>query len=256
MTAIFIRSLQSEWLKKKNTPANWLVVIGAVLVPTVLLLASFRNMDQLRQSVLQPNYWNVWYYRSWQFMANFVLPVGVMFASSLVAQIEYRNNTWKQVLVLPQSFAQLYFAKLLVLLVMVAMFFIFFVAAIYIAAILPSLLVPGVHWPVQPFPLRLFIVGTAHFAIACLPIVGLQYLLSIHFRNFLIPLSIGFGLYVLSMIALSWQYGYTIPYIYASLVFLRRDQMGSIPVSVLATGYFMVFIAAGYILFRFRQQKG
>ena len=256
MTAGFINSVRSEWLKKKNTTANWLMVVGAVLVPMVLLLAGFRNPDQLRQSVLDPVYWNTWYYRSWQFMANFVLPVGVMFASSLVAQVEYRNNTWKQVLALPQSYAQIFFAKLLVLLVMLAFFFVFFVLAIYVAAILPSLLVPGVRWPVQPFPVKMFVDGTARFAVASLPIVGLQYLLSVHFRNFLIPLAIGFGLYVLSMIGLSWEYGYTIPYIYCSLVFLGRHATGPLPVSVLATGYFMIFIAAGFLMFRFRRQKG
>ena len=256
MTAGFINSVRSEWLKKKNTTANWLVVVGAVLVPFVLLLASLRNPEQLRQSVLEPGFWNTWYNHSWQFMANFVLPVGVMFASSLIAQVEFHNNTWKQVLTLPQSYAQLFFAKLLVLLVMVAFFFIIFVLSIYVAAILPALLVPGVSWPTQPFPITAFIRGTCRFAVACLPIIGLQYLLSIHFRNFLIPLGIGFGLYVLSMIALSWEYGYTIPYIYCSLVFLGRHATGPLPVSVLATGYFIIFIAAGFLMFRFRRQKG
>jgi lantibiotic transport system permease protein len=212
MQLAFINSFSSEWLKKKRTASSWLVIIGGLFIPAIMLIARFVNSDKLYAEVIQPRFWEKQVNQSWQFMAIFLLPMGVILASSLITQLEYRNNTWKQLHATPQSFPVIYFTKLSLILVMLLQFFLLFNVGIIITALLPSLVLSGVPMPYEAFPVLYLLKVSGYFFICCLPIVGLQYLLSLHFKNFLLPLGAGIGLLVASLIAVQWKYGYTFRY--------------------------------------------
>lgn len=257
MQLTYINSFRGEWLKKKRTAASWLVIAGALFIPLIMLAARLIMPSRLYGEVVHPHFWENLFRDSWQFMALFLLPMGVILASSLITQLEYRNNTWKQLHTTPQSYPVIFFAKLGLLLVMMLQFFVLFSIGIVIMGLIPSLVYSHVPMPYEPFPFLYYLEETAYYFICCMPIIGLQYLLSLHFKNFLLPLCGGIAMLVASMIAVQWEHGHTIPYTYCMLQFFRGSTTwNGYNIHLLAMGYFVMFTAAGYVLYVRKKVKG
>jgi lantibiotic transport system permease protein len=81
--------------------------------------------------------------------------------------------------------------------------------------------------------------------------------LGLYCKNFLVPLGVGLGLYVASMIATQWRYGYTIPYTYSTLEWLgNRSPLSTSRFHIWAAGYSVAFLVLGYILYITKKEKG
>ena len=171
-------------------------------------------------------------------MAVFLLPMGVILASSLITQMEYKNNTWKQLHTTPQSYTTIYFAKLLVIILLTIQFFIFFNIGILLSGILPCLIFDG-NFSIQQIPIMFFIKGNMKFFIACLPIIALQYLISLKFKNFLIPIGVGLLALIGTLIALKWKYIYLSPFSYGILN-INLGRKIPINIHLLALIYFFI----------------
>lgn len=261
MTNSFINSFQSEWLKRKRSLASWLVLVGAVFVPSIILASRIKNYATLPKLYSSEDFWRVHWNQSWEVMAIILLPLGVVLATSLITQIEYKNNTWKQLHTTPQTLTIVYFAKLAVIVTMMTMLFVLFNVAVYLSAILPSLIFSDVSYPQAPLPTGFFLKANFNFFVDCLPVLALQYLISLQFKNFMIPIGFGLIVWVLSIGMLSWEYSYLIPYSYCSLDFVSQPGQKfprEFPVNLqmIAFGYFLVFIFAGYILYLGKKEKG
>ncbi|UYQ94977.1 ABC transporter permease [Chitinophaga horti] len=257
MLATFLHSFQSEWLKKRRSAAAWLTIAGSGLIPAILLIARFTKYKELAAANQSPQVWDTLYGNAWQFMAVLLLPMGVILATSLITQLEFRNNTWKQLFATPTPYAITFFAKLSVILLMLLQFFILFNLGIYLNGVLPALL-PGVDYPAAAFPFSTFLAGSGKFLLASLPIITLQYLLSLQFKNFLVPVGVGFGLYVASMIAVSWKYGYLLPYIYNIRSLQGRELAGNTGANIyhFAAGYALIFLVLSFVLYLHKKEKG
>ncbi|MET0226719.1 MAG: ABC transporter permease, partial [Dokdonella sp.] len=162
---------------------------------------------------------------------------------------------------LPLHTATIFFAKLAVILLMLAQFFALFVVGIWLSALLPSLLIVGVPYPSAPLPLREFASDTAVYFLDCLPIVAAQYLMSLRFNNFLVPIGIGFLAWIGALAALSWQHANLVPYAYTMLDYLKDNPAArSIAMTSgmhgLALSWFVLFALAGYALFARKACKG
>jgi len=256
----FINSLQSEWMKTRRTAASWLVLIGAFFIPLIMIVISLVNTDKLPHRYQSPVFWQNHFAASWQIMAFLLLPMGVILATSLITQIEYRNNTWKQLHATPQRLAVIFFAKLTVILLMMVQFFLLFNAGIYLSGIIPLLFSKAALYPPQVFPVAFFLKANLQFFIDCLPIIALQYLVSLLFKNFLVPLGAGIVMLVAATFAIQWKYGYIVPYTYAALNYLQLrsgDAKPVVPVNIhlLALGYFSLFIIVSFIFYRNKKDK-
>ena len=253
---LFIRSFSSEWLKTRRTASTWLVIIGALFIPLIMLGARMVRSHELAGANASEHLWSGLMLNCWQVMAIFLLPLGVIMATSLITQNEFRNNTWKQLHTTPQPLSVIYFAKLGVILTMLLQFFLLFNIGIYLAGVVPGLFFADVAWPAHDFPLADAITMTAQYFLCCLPVVALQFLISLQVRNFLIPLGVGIGLLVSSIIALKWEYGYVHPYAYSGLYFIRSAENPALPdVTGWALGYTVFIITAGYIAYISRKEK-
>jgi hypothetical protein len=94
-----------------------------------------------------------------------------------------------------------------------------------------------------------------------LPIVALQYLISLHSKNFLVPVGLGFVMWVGALAALSWQFGYIIPYTYPMYNYLMSGvkTKAAIPemnIHVLAALWFIALTAAAFVLYLTKKEKG
>ncbi len=247
----FTHSLQSEWIKTKNSAVIGLTVGGALFVPVILIISRILKHNDTLLVNSSGGVWLKLFQQNWQFMSVFLLPMGIILASSLLIQIEYRNNTWKQLYTTPQKLSTIFWAKYSIILIVLLQFFLLFNVGVYLSAVVPSLVYSDVPYPSDSFPLKEYLMGNANYFLYCLPIVALQYLLSLHIKNFVVTIGIGLGLVVTSLIAVSNQYGYVVPYIYADMKFLIADNRtdATINISYWALGYFLYFSLANYLIY-------
>ncbi|MDI1480094.1 ABC transporter permease [Polyangium sp. y55x31] len=262
MSRVFFHSLHSEWLKQRRSLASWMVIVGAFFTPAIIIVARLIHREGLPSLYASDGFWQLLWRNSWESAAIFFLPIGGTLATTLITQIEYKNNAWKLLHTLPLSVATIYFSKLAIILLMLVQFFLLFNVGIYLSAVIPHLLVPGVPYPMGPIPHARFIGENLLFFLDCLPIVALQYAISLRFRNFLIPVGIGFMLWVGTLAALSWQWSFLIPYSYTMIEYLKEGARGkvaapAVDIHAMAIGYFLLFTTAGYYwLFATRKEKG
>lgn len=249
-----VGSVKSEWLKQQRSLASWMVITGAFFTPAIILAARLINRANLPAMYARDDFWLVLWQSSWEAVAVFFLPMGAVLTTSLLSQIEFKNNTWKQVRALPLSDATIYTSKLFIVLVMLAIFFLLFNVGIYVVAVLPSLVVPGLSFPSAPIPWLTFLREDALYFIDCLPIIALQFAVSLQFRNFLVPVGGGFMFWVLTLGMLSWKWAYVFPYSYTMFNFLKdttvtRAIKPPVDFHLLALVYFVLFSTVGYVLF-------
>ena len=261
MTLTFINCFQSEWLKRRRSLASWLVVVGAFFTPAIILASRIKNHAAMPRLYASEDFWRKLWNQSWESMEVFLLPIGIILATGLVAQIEYKNNTWKQLHTTPQAFTTIFVAKLLVVLLMLVEVFALFNVGVYLSAVIPATLFGGVPYPTAPIPFADFGAANVNFFVDCLPIVALQYLLSLQFKNFLVPVGAGFAIWFLGVGLLSWEYSYLFPYNHGAINFLTATGHfagRNLPASVehLALVYSAAFIVAGWILYVTKREKG
>lgn len=250
---LFIHAVQSEWLKTKNSAASWLCIVGGFLIPLIYCINFFR-MGQTINDGGNTQAWAAYFKQLWMNMSFFLLPMGVMLAASLIAQVEFRNNTWKQLNVTPQKYSTIYAAKLSVLLLMTFKFFLFFNIGVIISAVIPSLVLDH-RFPDQPIPWNHILKENSYYLLSCIPIVILQYIISFRIKNFIAPLGIGLGGIVITLIALKWKYVYLSPYSY-SVLYLRDGDLATGIITTYAVLYFLLFTAIGYGIYVFQKIKG
>ena len=204
------------------------------------------------------NAWTLHFNQLWESMAFFLLPMGVILASSLITQIEYKNNTWKQLHTTPQSYTTVYFAKISVILLRMVQFFVFFNIGILISGLLPGI----IHAGQLPFlkyslPMEHILKANGTFFLTCMPIIALQYLMGLRFKNFIAPVGIGLALLIGSLIGISWEHNYLLPYLYTALNYFSLSGVGTtFNLYAWSAGYFVVFMLLGYLLYITRKEKG
>lgn len=256
----FIHSFQSEWLKKKGSLAFWLVFVGGFFIPLIFLVRGIVYSTDFLAEAQSPLFWEVLLSRSWQFMALLLLPLGVALATSLITQLEFRNNTWKQLNTTPQSLSVIFWSKFAVIIVMLLQFFILFHIGIYLSALIPAIIHGSADFYQRSVPILSVLKSAGLYFVDCLPIVAIQYLVSLQFKNFLVPLSFGIGVLLASLIAVQWKYGYIIPYTYCPYQMFSSRQANMAPHHVnfhyWAVGYFIGATLLGYFLYLNKKEKG
>ena len=255
----FIHSFQSEWLKRKRSASSWLVLIGAFFIPAIMLLAQFITVAELPEASKSPLFWEMIFTQHWESMAIFLLPMGIVLSTSLIAQLEYKNNAWKQVHTTPQWLSTIFFAKLSIIVVMMLQFFVLFNIGIFLVGVIPALIFESVPYPTEPYPFLFFLKENAKFFIDCLPIIAFQFFLSMRFKNFLASVGIGLAMIIGSLMALSWQYGYVVPYTYPAYNYmgiLGDSKNTTVNIHLWATFYFLIITGVNYFLYLNKKERG
>lgn len=258
---MFLRAFHGEWLKRKRSFASTLIVGGSLFTPVVVLAARLLHHRRLPALYAADAFWPNMWRACWESMAIFFLPLGAILATSLITQIEFKSNAWKQVHTLPVSKATIFLSKLAVILVNLILFLLLFNAGIYVSASLPALLVPGVPYPKGSFFALPLLRENALYFVNCLPIVAAQYLMALRSHNVLVPIGIGFMAWVGAIAAVSskvvvwWPYGYTI------IQYLRDKPKGAHLAAYgqlhwLALLSYALLTVASYVLFVTKGERG
>ncbi len=135
----FIISTKAELIKIKRSSSFWLSLIGSGVIPLIFFL-TYVLMPEKNYLRMQAHPWEMHLLQGWQAFAAFLLPMFVILICSQVPQIEYKNNTWKQVFASPQSIGNIFFSKNAAILLMILFLFLMFNIFMILAGTIPNLI--------------------------------------------------------------------------------------------------------------------
>lgn len=261
MNASFVRAFRSEWLKQKRSFASALVLGGSLFTPVVVAAVRLTHPRSLPSLYASPTFWPSLWRACWESMAVFFLPLGAILITSLITQIEFRSNAWKQVHALPLSTTSIFVSKLCVILVRMVQFLVLFNLGVYASGMLPHLLVPGVPLPQGAFSSLPFWRESALYFVDCLPIVAAQYFIALRVPNALVPIGIGFVAWVGALASVSSRFAIWWPYSYSIIRYIRASPKGAHLASHtqlhwLAMAFFLVLTVISAVAFITKQEKG
>jgi hypothetical protein len=257
----FLNALLSERIKLRRSLLGWLILCGGLFIPAIMFAVRMRRLQQLPALHQAGVYWQRHWTESWESISIMILPLMVVLITTLILQVEYRNNTWKQVHAAPQSWAVVFFAKLAVVLTALLQLFLVVNAGLYMAGALPSLFVRDTGPLSSAIPFAFLWKLNARCFIGCMPIVALEFLLALRFRNFLVPVGVGAAGWILSLVLINTPWNYLVPYNYTGIDYLiatGHRTGNNLPASlpVLSLVAFAAFTAVGCALYATRKDKG
>lgn len=226
MTLTFLLNSRAEALKCKNTPALWLTVIGAAFIPFINLIKYLAKPEYF-VPMLKDDPWGVLLMHNWQIAASFLMVIYIILVTSFVVQVEYGNNTWKQVYASPRPYADIFFSKFIIVHIMVAGCFFLFNVMMVGSGYAISLMQSQYSFSSRPVPWAEMLSTSARMYISVLAITVIQYWLSLHFRNFAISMGIGLGLYIGGLMIRQWEYIHYYPYMFPFLVYFQNPGLAA-----------------------------
>jgi hypothetical protein len=258
MVASFILNTRSEFLKSKRTAAFWLTVIGAAFIPVVHGVILIARPEHFL-SAFKNDPWQTIIDFNWKAATIFLLPMYVILVTSLVVQIEYRNNTWKQVYASPRTLADIFFSRFIVIHTLILFCFILFNVTIVFSSCFVNLFQKQYTFFEHPVPWKtmFLLVGKLYFSV--LAITAIQYWISLRFRNFIAPVGVGLGLLIIGLIIHEWEHLYYYPYMYPAIAFVLDFEKRPGFVSTaqwLDLVWFVVVLAMGFLDMVTRKEKG
>ena len=261
MLSAFFNSFLSERIKLRRSLLGWLIFCGGSFVPAIMLAVRIRRQQQLSGWHRLGIFWEKHWVESWESISIMILPLMVVLLTTLILQVEFRNNTWKQVHASPQTWGAIFSAKLAVVLLAVLQLFVVINLGLYLAGALPSLLFAAEGVSSSPIPWRRLLARDANYFIECLPIVAIQFMLALRYRNFLVPVGLGVAGWILSLVLINTNYNFLIPYNYTGIDYListghRSAQNLPAALGLLACGTFAVLTLVSFVLYSRQADKG
>ena len=248
-------TLRSELLKTKRTSALYLTVLGALIVPSIKLDELLTVSEPLAKMYTYP--WEFYYKNGLHVVMGLLLPFYIILMTTLLTQIEYRNNTWKQVFSSPQSEFMVFMSKFLSLQLLIVSFLMLNATLLFVVVLLVNAIDPQLGLLQQSFNWQHFVETLGKTLLISTTISSIQFWMSLRFRNFILPLAIGITLWFVGLMfvfeykTLSKEW---FPYSY--LMMLVFPDYAHLHVTLLRNALFFtgVFLIIGF--FDFKRRKG
>lgn len=253
-------SLRTEIIKTKRSAAFWICLLGSGFIPAV-----FSLMYIVKPEIFAPKFkvqpWESHFINGWQAFSAFLLPLFVIIVCSMIVQIEYKNNTWKQVFASPQSIGNIFFSKYSTILLMVVFLFLSFNLFMFGGAILANLVHKEYGFLHNGMKIDVLLKMNFKSFVSLLGIISIQYWLSLRIRNFIVPISIGLALLITAMIIQQWEHIFKVPYAYPFITFMSIAGGGLKGKLLLnhelnSIGYFATFTILAFLDMRYRKERG
>jgi hypothetical protein len=256
-------SLRTELIKTKRSAAMWICILGSGFIPAIFTVVYIVNpKEMLTGAGFKEHPWETHIQQGWQAFSAFLLPLFVIIVCSMIVQIEYKNNTWKQVFASPQSIGNIFFSKYSTILLMILLLFVLFNLFMVGGAILANLIVKEYTFLSRSVNMEVILKINLKSFVALLGIIAIQYWLSLRIKNFIVPIAIGLGLLITAMILVQgWRDIYKMPYAYPLLTFMSMAK-GSPGGRLLlnhelnSIGYFIFFTLLAFLDMRYRKERG
>lgn len=256
----FAIATSTELLKTKRSASFWLSIIGALFLPGIFFLVyTFNAEEAVKDLGLKP--WKSHFEFGWNALSAFLFPIFVILVCTLIPQIEFKNNTWKQVFAAPQSYGNIYFSKFVTIHILILFFYLLFNIFMILSGLVANLIHPEYTFLKNSIDWQMLMKLNVKTYVSILGISAIQYCVAMRFKNFIAPMGIGLGLLVGSIVALGfhWDHVYKLPFAhpvltlkYASMPgrpFLENHEINSLL-------FFVAFIVIGFLDLRLKKEKG
>jgi lantibiotic transport system permease protein len=249
-------SFRSEMVKSKRTSVWYLSGIATVLTPVFSFMsdtASYRIAD------LKADPWNLFLTGMGGMAFNImILPFFLMLTCTLLAQLEYKNNTWKQVYVSPQPLLNVFLSKFLHVQLLL-------LGVVLLSNLFSFVTLYGIHYFVTDLKLsehsldwNRYFIFHGRIYLTVLAISAFQFWLGLRFRNFIVPIVIGIGLWLTGMMMLEeypWVHADKFPYAYPMRNFFPQYPTDRTAILWGSIIYTVLFLVLGYIDFTRKKVK-
>lgn len=257
----FTISLRTEMIKTKRSAAFWICILGAGFLPAIFTLVMILNPKEIGNDAYKMHPWETHFSKGLENFLVFLLPLFVIIVCSMIVQIEYKNNTWKQVFASPQSIGNIFFSKYSTILLMTLFLFVMFNLFMIGGAVLANLVHKDYTFLSHSINIKNILLMNLKSFVSLLGIISIQYWLSLRLKNFIVPIAIGLCLLIGSMIGNQWQHIYKVPYAYAFLTTLTMDRtLRGGPLfqnhELNSMCWFVAVTALAFFDMRFRKERG
>jgi hypothetical protein len=247
-------ALRSEMLKTKRTASLYFTLLAAVLIPAILLLNVLTGGSDL--GAIRKDPLNAIFELGAERSGIVFFPLFIIFVCTLLPQIEYRNNTWKQVFASPQTKANVFLAKFININRLILLFLMAHLIFMSLVVIVTHFFQPALSLLHQPFDAKRVLVCAANAYVTMMAICAFQFWLGLRFRNFIIPTAIGLTLWITGMMmGLEFQSNLIdyFPYGFQFFPYASQLQPKMIQIAWTSFGYTTLFLLLGFLDFRNRR---
>ena len=248
----FLISLRSELLKTRKA-SFYLTLIGAAVGPVMYLLNVLLDENEIDPSQKDPL--NAIFKILSDMNGTALFPLFVILICTLLPQIEYRNNTWKQVFASPQTKANVFLAKFMNVQLLMLVFLIATHVFMFLTIVGINFIKPTLNLFEQPLNGTTVLVNAANAYILLLAVCAIQFWMGLRFRNFIVPIGIGFALWLAGTI-MAVQYKsdlvFYFPYSFHAFPVSTKLKSQLTQVAWTSLGYALLFLIVGFFDFRRR----
>jgi hypothetical protein len=250
-------SLRSETAKAKRTAAFYFTLVGAAVIPFIFLINIFSDgLPNENSSNKDPL--NALFRMSAEMTGLAILPLFVALVCTLLPQIEYKNNSWKQVLTSPQTKVNVFMAKFLNIHLLIFLFLVAHHLFMWVVAIVAHFIIPELNILNQPLNMYPVLLNAVNSYITILAISAIQFWIGLRFKNFIVPVAIGISLWLTGMLMIfEYHSNFAIyfPYCFSAFSFYPPDKSQLAQVEWTSLGYAVFFLLIGFLDFRRRRMN-
>ncbi len=207
----------AEWIKSKHSFTPWFLVVGSVLIPVICGLIYLN-----RWSIFSPEAgmdgWDAYLNMNVSLAGGLLFPFWVILLVALSVYPEYKGNAWKRLFVTPVGKSRLYRGKLIHLCFQVVITILGFMLSVAITGVIVGMQHPTLMLEAINLPMISMLYTGFRLLLCLLPMLFIQYVLSMLTRNMLIPVALGMFLVIVSLVlAQGWSYVEYDPYAFPLL---------------------------------------
>ena len=189
-------TIRAELLKARHTAAFYHTLASAALIPAIYLLNIFTHgLPDEDESVKDPL--NAIFGGSGLMNTIAIFPLFVVVLCTLLAQIEYRNQTWKQVLSAPHTKLSIFVSKFLTVQMLMILFIVANHIFMWIVAVVAHYKLPELDVLHRAFNTKMIYQGILTMYVTTLGICAIQFWISLRFKNFIVGIAVGLALWLI-----------------------------------------------------------
>ena len=240
-------SFRSELLKTKRTASWYFAIIIAIIVSVIFVLTVAGN-----DSSPKINPWTAIFNEEFKSLNLLVLPLFTILVCTLLPQIEYRNNTWKQVHASPQKIVHIYLSKFLMVQALLVLFLVIFLASAVLCALLCAIAHPSLLLLETAPDWYALVQKTIQTYVSILAVSVIQFNLGLILKNFIAPIATGFLLWLLGNVLLFEMHSsltYIFPYSFSAMTAFPQYNGSSLWIGIASAGLSITMLAGGYFLY-------
>ena len=229
---------KAELLKLKHSK-----ILGIVMfLPLFFVVLGFGNFIRYRELFTSKgqNIWNQIYTQSSIFYGLFIIALFITILVGVLVRIENSENNFKRILALPVKRSHIYVSKLLVACGMVFLNLFIFTLLVIAAGVIAAPVSESMPKGIIYSPLLCFA--------ASLPVISIQYYLTMKFQNIAVPLGIGVVFSLPSVLINNTKYWILFPWTYPGRVLLNGSNLDfgcPIYIYMISLALFVIFATLG-----------